>query len=135
MGTLSGSGLVGGSCSDGGCWAVLQGSPNTVLAPLFTAYTAVCDTESKFLKQCFEEQLKARVLRIATAVPAAAGAALQGQEFDIKPEDLDVWATAKSLFKTWTSAVGKKHTCAMLAALGDAIAAPERYNKGRQGTR
>ena len=93
--------------------------PNAVLKLLFTEYTAACGTESKFLKKCFEEQVKTRVLRIVTTAPAAAEAALQGEDIDISPGDPAAWATARDLHKTWTAAAGNILTCAMLTALSN----------------
>ena len=70
-----------------------------MLKLLLTEYTTVCATESKFLKKCVEEQVAARVLRTATAAPAAAEASLEDEDIDSRPADQHAWDMALGLQK------------------------------------
>ena len=68
--------------------------------------------------------MKGRVLRIATAVPAAAEALELGPEdIDIRPEDLHAWDLASGFLKSWSAAAGRQHNLALLKALRTKIAA------------
>ena len=94
-----------------------------MLKLLLTEYTTVCATESKFCRHCFVEQVTARVVRTATAAPAAAEAWLEDKDIDIRPEDLHAWDLASGLLKTWSAAAGRQHNLALLKALRTKIAA------------
>ena len=102
--------------------------PNVVMRSLCDDSLKIQEAKSQTLTQCFDEQVHHRMLHAPTA-PAAQNKAPPPM-VGLDHSDVQVWALAKDMHKTWPAVVGKRKNYAWLNALGMNITSVHDTKKG-----